>query len=869
MLLSRFCKHVRLTNNHSLITLARVIAVSYLLTMLPIQGVLAQNSTWNGPDLTGDWDGDNWTPGGDPPDGIGFFDTAGNVVTVVNPATVGEINFTASPNTFNINSDFTLNAAGITGPNANGVTFTINLEGTLAFTNAATAAGAAITNNGVVDISGLTAGGASIGSLSGTGNVNLGAKILTLGTLGLDDLFSGRITGSGGLTKTGGGNLTLTGVNSYTGGVKITSGTLTGNATSLTGNIVNNAALVFNQLEDGIFKGRISGTGTFTKTGDGDLTLTGINTYTGGTTITEGILTGNTNSLPGNIVNNAALVFNQFEDGIFKGSISGTGSFTKTGDGNLTLTGNSPYSGSTIVQEGALTVNGALLNSAVSVTSGATIMGTGSMKSLTLDGIIAPGNSIGKLTVAKGFTMSSSSQYNAEVSMSGASDLIAVGGFAQLNGTLNVLSSDPISSLSGKAYTILTAGNGVTGTFNSTGFNNNGSSNIYTVTYNSNSVTVNFPTVGAVAPQTTAAEGTLDPALAWAPLSAVNSQQVTTIQDAPLGESGGSCAAAFPVAFNKLVERQKSLALNSRGIIPSVGRKKRYVETPDVETRVIPISEKIKIGKTNVWMQNYDQVSWLKGSTGATGKTYGGVLGADYEIFKNTFFGFFGGSSISPIHMKSGLGKSQVKSYYGGIYATRTTSVGTYVSGQIMGGGNSYNSHRNINFGNFNLKAHSKHRGGQFFSRVEVGQVVPLSVVVVLPFLNVGYGLVHEQKAIEKGAGLYNFATNHQSAQSMRGEIGARIYRTYNIMEAFIRPEFDISYILTRGVGSRNGKGHFVGDPLIISLPGGRRTLNQVAPGFSLSALFKEGIFIIGGVNSQLSGTLKTVGATATVGYNF
>jgi autotransporter-associated beta strand protein len=739
--LKSFCKHVCIRSHHSWKNFARVIAVSYLLTMLPIQGVLAQ--TWLGPNLTGLWDDDNnWSgnviPG---PGQVGLFDTSGNTVTVVNPATVGEINFTASPNIFNINSDFTLDAAGITGSQAGNVKFTINPLGTLAFTNAATAAGAAITNNGVVNITGITAAGTSIGSLSGTGSVNLGANDLTLGALGLNDLLSGDITGSGSLIK--------------------------------------------------------------------------------------------------------------------------------TGIGNLTLTGNSSYSGRTIVQKGTLTVNGALTESAVSVASGATIMGTGRMSSLDLEGIIAPGNSIGTLTIMGDFTMTSSSQYNAEVSSSGASDLIAVGGVAQLNGTLNVLSSDTVSSLSGKTYTILTAGNGVAGQFNSTGFNNNVRSNIYNVSYNPQSVSITFPTVDQVTPRVRVTERLLVEQQAWAPVNVVSMQQTTIVQNEPLGESGGACAAAFPVAFNKLVERQKSLALNSRGIIPSVGRKKRYVETPDVETRVIPISEKIKIGKTNVWMQNYDQASWLKGSAGATGKTYGGALGADYEIFKNTFLGFFGGSSISPIHMKSGLGKSQVKSYYGGVYATYMTSFGTYVSGQTMGGGNSYNSHRNINFGNFNLKAHSKHRGGQFFSRVEVGQVVPLSVVVVLPFINAGYGLVHEQKAIEKGAGLYNFATNRQNAQSMQGQVGARIYRTYNIMETFIRPEFDISYILTRGVGSRNGKGHFVGDPLMISLPGGHRTLNQVAPGFSLSALFKEGLFIIGGVNSQLSGTLKTVGATATVGYNF
>ena len=56
----------------------------------------------------------------------------------------------------------------------------------------------------------------------------------------------------------------------------------------------------------------ISGTGTVTKSGAGTLTLTGDNTYTGGTTISAGTLSlgngGTTGSVAGNIVDNGALV---------------------------------------------------------------------------------------------------------------------------------------------------------------------------------------------------------------------------------------------------------------------------------------------------------------------------------------------------------------------------------------------------------------------------------------------------------------------------------------------------------------------------------------------------------------------------------
>ncbi|EGI1940360.1 fibronectin-binding autotransporter adhesin ShdA [Salmonella enterica] len=213
----------------------------------------------------------------------------------------------------------------------------------------------------------------------GTGTI-ANSSVLQVGEGELENTLSG----TGSLVKTGTGELTLSGDNSYSGGTTITGGTLTADhADSLgTGTIANSGVL---KVGEGELENTLSGTGSLVKTGTGELTLSGDNTYSGGTTITGGTLTAdNADSLgTGAVANNGVL---QVGEGELKNTLSGTGSLVKIGTGELTLNGDNDYSGGTTIDDGVLIADNAdSLGTGAVANNGVLQVGEGELKN-TLSG---------------------------------------------------------------------------------------------------------------------------------------------------------------------------------------------------------------------------------------------------------------------------------------------------------------------------------------------------------------------------------------------------------------------------------------------------------------------------------------------------
>lgn len=222
---------------------------------------------------------------------------------------------------------------------------TITFTGSTGTANLSSASGE-IVNQGTINFNAGTV--LVTGNVSGTGTLAIGngaifktgsanqsignamsfAGVSTHDTNGFDATISGNISGSGGLSKTGLGTLTLNGTNTFSGPTSITGGQLTltgGNALannnavtigsagrlhvqdnetigSLAGAAGSEASLAADLRTGGTnanttFSGLLAGSGRLIKEGTGTMTLNGSspNTLSGGILVENGTLVANTN----------------------------------------------------------------------------------------------------------------------------------------------------------------------------------------------------------------------------------------------------------------------------------------------------------------------------------------------------------------------------------------------------------------------------------------------------------------------------------------------------------------------------------------------------------------------------------------------
>lgn len=810
--------------------------------------------------------------------------TIQNLTGVAGGSVVLGANTLTIDNTGGTTNSFAGVISGTGGIVVEGVGGTLTVNGTNTYTGSSVVTGGTLalgSSGSIASSSGvaLEAVGATL-DISGGSNqtiqglsgilgstVNLGANTLVVGSAG-STTFGGTIQGTtsaSGLTKQGSGTLTLNGIEAYAGPTTINAGTLalgtsgslaassginlaasgasfdTSNGGSktiqdLTGVSGSAITLGANTLTLGTanstnFAGNISGGGgALVKQGTGNLVLSGTNSYTGGTTIASGTLTGTTASLQGGILDDAALVFNQSTAGTYAGSLSGDGTLRFQGTGTVTLTGDSAgFAGTTTVSSGNLAVGSASTTSAelggdVTVTSGI-VSGHGTIGgNLTNSGgVVAPGGSVGTLTVNGNYSQGTNSTLAVQLTPAGASKL-AVAGTVSLQGSLDILSG-PNGYVPFSQYVILTSGGGISGTFQQV----TGTFPVIplSVVYQTNEIYLQLSGFTGVTPNESAVASILNGQIPTATGDFLNmlnlavvlpSQQMQQALSSLGGQIYGNLADVAlqdrRIFLEALTDRTRSLggawpAGTFGGIQGAWGHGDNALKfaqlgnalsahdqqiMSDVNSYVSPPSGAVG----GYWARGFGQFGKLDGNSGALGSSYstgGGIIGADVISNPRAVLGLAVSGGQSSISLATNPETGTISFFQGGLYGAKEFDNGLVVDGEAIYAHDIYDITRGIVLPGISRTASSSHGGDDEVAALGLSRTFFYQDFRVLPRAELSYFHIGQSGFSETGAGSLDLAVSPADLDALYTRLGVTVVKPVMLGDTAIVPEFRAAWL--------------------------------------------------------------------------
>jgi T5SS/PEP-CTERM-associated repeat protein/autotransporter-associated beta strand protein len=499
---------------------------------------------------------------------------------------------------------------------------------------------------------------------------------------------------------------------------------------------------------------------------------------------------------------------------------SGTGTAAvRVEAGTTILTATSTYTGPTVVDGGTLSVNGSIAGSTVTVNPGGILGGNGTVGSTIVNGgTLAPGNSIGLLTVNGNLSFSTASSYRVEVASANA-DSVNVTGTATLSGAM-VNASFAVSpgSQVAKQYTILNAAGGLGGsTFGSVVNTNLPSGFKSSLSYDANNAYLNL-TLNFTAPP----GGTLNVnqqgvgnalvnffnggggiPLAFGGLTGPGLTQIS-------GESGaGSQQATFDAMtqFMGVMTDPFTAGRGEAGATPfaeeglrlSLDASPDRSRSPSERDAYAAIYHKTPLRdaydpRWSVWAAGFGGSQTTDGnaalgSNTATSRVFGVAMGADYLLSPRTVAGFAlagGGTGFSVAN--GGSGRSDL--FQAGAFIKHKVGA-AYIIAAAAYGWQDVTTDRTVTIVGID-RLHANFKANAFSGRIEGGNryVLPwIGGMGLTPYAAAqvtAFGLPAYAESVVSGANAFALGYGAKTVTATRSELGLRSDKSVAVNDAML-----------------------------------------------------------------------------------
>ncbi|HSW87306.1 MAG TPA: autotransporter domain-containing protein, partial [Rhabdochlamydiaceae bacterium] len=533
---------------------------------------------------------------------------------------------------------------------------------------------------------------------------------------------------------------------------------------------------------------------------------------------------------------------------------------SKIGAGTLKLNGANTYTGGTTISGGILNLNGSVIGPVVvgincTFSGNGTINTSGSsVGNLTNSGTVFPGNSIGAIFVAGNYTQNAGGTLDIELSPSGNNSLLSISGTATLNGTVDFI-MEPGTYISGTTYTFLTASGGVINQFSNVVFNqpNVDASVIYGPTFvqlllrsMGPFVPVGFPPLfrPGLDPNPRAVAKYLD-GFTMTPGSDLFN--IFTILES-LSLNALNCAlnqmqpSLFGGGFS-ITEQENSIMVRS-----ALSRRMALLHDTGCCEAIL------KNRKVGLWADvfgGYIHQGHLHDNSRFHASSVGVAGGIDYLFLETLSIGAFGGFVDSDIDWTEdcALADGDIDSGYGGIYATWYPNL-FFLNASAFGASNDYKGTRKIQFSTIDRRAKHHQDGSEFAANLNFGVNVPLGLGFFQPFANFDYVYLHQEGYTEHGAPTFNLKVRSKNTNLLRSQIGFKRTVCFHFDWGSLVPDVALSWARESRFGSRKYKAgfkNFINTHGFFTVQIGKPSRNLFVSNVGLTGEFFGGRLAVGG----------------------